>query len=323
MPKKSKLLEQVRQVIRAKHYAYSTEKTYVDWIYRFIVFHNRKHPKDMGEKEISEFLTNLANERKVSAATQNQALNAIVFLFKNVLNNSLNDFHFKHARSGKRVPVVLSPDEVNRILSHLQGEVWLMTCLLYGCGLRLTECLRLRIKDIDFELNEIVVRDGKGNNDRRTIFPERLKEALSRQIKKSLLQLEENMLIKEFHGASMPEALERKYSNAPKEYGWQYIFPAKKPGIDPRSWKLKQHYRNESFLQKAVKNAVRNAGITKNASCHTFRHSFATHLLEDGYHIRIVQELLGHKNIQTTMVYTHIMNRDKYNVRSPLDNLFK
>ena len=322
MPTKSKLIEQLRQVIRAKHYAYSTEKTYVDWINRFLVFHNAKHPKDMGEKEISKFLASLANERKVSAATQNQALNAIVFLFKNVLNKSFNDFHFKHARSEKRVPVVLSPDEVNRILSHLQGEVWLMTSLLYGCGLKLKECLRLRIKDIDFELNEIVIRDGKGNNDRKTIFPERLKEALSRQIKKSLLQLEENMLINEFHGASMPEALERKYPNAPKEHGWQYIFPAKKPGTDPRSGKLKQHYRNESFLQKAVKNAVKNAGITKNASCHTFRHSFATHLLEDGYHIRIVQELLGHKNIQTTMVYTHIMSRDKYNVRSPLDSLF-
>ncbi|MQY78146.1 MAG: integron integrase, partial [Bacteroidetes bacterium] len=286
-----------------------------------LFFHNKKHPRDMGGQEISEFLTNLANERKVSAATQNQALNAIVFLFKEVLEKPLNDLHFKYARSGKRVPVVLSRNEVNKILSHLQGEAWLMTSLLYGCGLRLTECLRLRIKDIDFELNEIVVRDGKGNNDRRTIFPERLKEPLNRQIKKAMLQLEENMSIKQFHGASMPEALERKYPNAPKEIGWQYIFPARKPGIDPRSGKLKQHYRNESYLQKAVKKAVREAGINKNAGCHTLRHSFATHLLEDGYNIRIVQELLGHKNIQTTMVYTHIMNRNKYNVKSPLDNL--
>jgi len=317
--KGSKFLSQVREAIRTNQFSYSTEKTYISWIYRFIVFHNKRHPEEMGGKEIAEFLTYLAVDREVSASTQNQALNALVFMYKKVLIIPLDDFDFKHARIGKRLPVVFSRDEVQKVLSNLQGEYHLMASLLYGSGLRLTECMKLRIKDIDFQLNEIIVRASKGDNDRRTILPRLLKPQLKRQIDKAKIKLEENMLVKGFTGASIPEALERKYLSAPKELAWQYIFPSRKPAIDPRSGKLKQHYRHESFLQKEVKNAIRKSQITKNASCHTFRHSFATHLLEDGYDIRTVQELLGHKDIRTTMVYTHVLNRNKFNVQSPLD----
>jgi len=317
--KNSKFLDRVGEVIRMNHFSYSTEKTYINWIYRFIVFHNKRHPEGMGGNEIAKFLTYLAVVKKVSASTQNQALNALVFLYKRVLKIPLDEFDFQHARIGKRLPVLLSRDEVQNILSNLHGEYHLMASLLYGSGLRLSECMKLRIKDIDFNLNEIIVRAGKGDNDRRTLLPRILLSPLKRQIDKAKIKFEENMLIKGFTGASIPEALERKYLNAPKELAWQYIFPSRKPAIDPRSGKLKQHYRHESFLQKEVKKAIRKSQITKNASCHTFRHSFATHLLEDGYDIRTVQELLGHKDVRTTMIYTHVLNRNKFNVRSPLD----
>ncbi len=273
----------------------------------------------MGAKEISEFSTFLATDKKVSASTQNQALNALVFMYKNVLKISMDDLDFKHARIGKRLPVVFSRNEVQKVLSNLSGELNLMASLLYGSGLRLTECLKLRVKDIDFDLSEIIVRAGKGDNDRKSLLPQLLIPQLKRQIEKVKIRLEENMLIKEFAGASIPESLEKKYPNAPKELAWQYIFPSKKLAIDPRSGKLKQHYRHESFLQKEVKKTVIKAEVNKNASCHTFRHSFATHLLEDGYDIRTVQELLGHKAVRTTMIYTHVLNRNNFNVRSPLD----
>jgi len=273
----------------------------------------------MGGKEIADFLTYLAVARKVSASTQNQALNALVFLYKKVLKNSLESFEFKRARIGKRLPVVFSREEAIRVISNLEGEFQLMASLLYGGGLRLSECLNLRVRDIDVSLKEIVVRGGKGDNDRRTILPGLLIPHLKRQVEKTGLRLGENLMVRGFSGASMPEALERKYPNAPKELAWQYIFPARKPAIDPRSGRLKQHYRHESFLQKAVKSAVIKSQITKNASCHTFRHSFATHLLEDGYDIRTIQELLGHKDVRSTMIYTHVLNRNKYNVQSPLD----
>jgi len=317
--KRSKFLYHVRKVIRTHQFSNSTEKTYINWIYQFIIFHNKRHPEEMGGMEIAEFLTYLAVNRKVSASTQNQALNALVFLYKKVLQIPLDAFDFKHARIGKRLPVVFSRDETQTVLSNLHGEFHLMASLLYGSGLRLTECMALRIKDIDFNLTEIIVRAGKGDNDRRTLLPRLLIPQLKRQIEKAKIKLEENMLVKGFAGASMPEALERKYLNAPNEMAWQYIFPSRKPAINPRSGKLKQHYRHESFLQKEVKNAIRKSQITKNASCHTFRHSFATHLLEDSYDIRTVQELLGHKDVRTTMIYTHVLNRNKFNVRSPLD----
>jgi len=312
-------LDRVREVIRSHHFSYSTEKTYINWIYRYIIFHNKRHPKELGGEEIADFLTNLVVERKVSASTQNQALNALVFLYKRVLKIQLENFEFEHSRIGKRIPVVLSREEIRKVISNLHGEFHLMASVLYGGGLRLSECLNLRVADIDFELNEIMVRGGKGDNDRRTILPGLLVPQLYRQIEKARLRLEENMLLKGFRGASMPEALERKYPNAPRELIWQYIFPARKPALDPRSGTLRQHYRHESFLQKEVKKAVRESQITKKATCHTFRHSFATHLLEDGYDIRTVQELLGHKDVRSTMIYTHVLNRNKFNVQSPLD----
>ena len=317
--KGSKFLCHVREVIRTNHFTYSTEKTYINWIYRFIIFHKKRHPEEMGGEEISQFLTYLAIERRVSTSTQNQALNALIFLYKKVLKIPLDGFDFKRSRIGKRLPVVLSRDEVQTVLSYLHGEFLIMASLLYGSGLRLSECINLRVKDIDFNLNEIIVRAGKGDNDRRNLLPRLLIPQLTRQIEKAKIKLEENMLVRGFEGASMPEALERKYPNASKEPGWQYIFPSRKPAIDPRSGKLKQHYRHVSYLQKEVKNAIRKSQISKNASCHTFRHSFATHLLEDGYDIRTVQELLGHKDVRDTMLYTHVLNRNKFNVRSPLD----
>jgi len=317
--KHSRFPDQVREVIRTNQFSYSTEKTYVNWIYRFILFHQKKHPRDMGAKEVAEFLSYLAVERKVSASTQNQALNALAFLYKRVLNTPLDHFNFRPARIGRRLPVVMSREEVRQVLSHLQGEYHLMASLLYGSGLRLTECLNLRVKDLDFGMREIMVRGGKGDHDRRTILPGLLVPRLNTQIEKARVRLEDNMRLSGFRGASLPDALENKNPGAAKEFGWQYLFPARKPALDPRSGRLKQHYRHESYLQKAVKQAVKHAQICKTASCHTFRHSFATHLLEDGYDIRTVQELLGHKDVRTTMIYTHVLNRNKFNVLSPLD----
>lgn len=319
--KRSVFLDRVREVIRVNQFSYSTEKSYVGWIYRYIVFHGKRHPLEMGNKEVEAFLTHLAVERKVSASTQNQALNALVFLYKKVLKSPLGDMAFKNSRAGKRIPVVFSRGEVNQVLSNLHGEYHLMASLLYGGGMRLSECLNLRIKDVDFELNELVVRGGKWDRDRRTILPGLLEPQLRIQMEKVRIRFEENLLLPGFRGASMPEALERKYPGAPKELMWQYVFPSRKPALDPRTGTLRQHYRHESYLQKAVKSAIGKSQVTKNASCHTFRHSFATHLLEDGYDIRTVQELMGHKNVNTTMIYTHVLNRNKYNVRSPLDHV--
>ena len=319
--KRSVFLDQVRGVIRASQFSYSTEKSYVGWIYRYIVFHGKRHPLEMGNKEVEAFLTHLAVERKVSASTQNQALNALVFLYKKVLNSPLGDMAFKNSRTGKRIPVVFSRGEVKQVLSNLHGEHHLMASLLYGSGLRLSECLNLRIKDVDFELNELVVRGGKWDTDRRTILPALLEPQLRIQIEKARIRFEENQLLPGFRGASMPEALERKYPGASLELMWQYLFPSRKPALDPRTGTLRQHYRHESYLQKAVKSAIGKSKVPKNGSCHTFRHSFATHLIEDGYDIRTVQELIGHKNVNTTMIYTHVLNRNKYNVRSPLDHI--
>jgi integron integrase len=317
--KQSSLLTEVRNEIRRRQFSYSTEKSYVSWIYRYIVYHGKNHPKEMGSREIGIFLTYLAVDRKVSASTQNQALNALVFLYKHVLDKPLPHFEFKPSRIGKRLPVVLNRDEIHRVLSILKGEFYIMTSLLYGSGLRLTECLNLRLKDIDYGHREIMVRQGKGDNDRRTLLPDKVIPLLKLQEEKVRIRLAENLLICGFAGASMPLSLERKYPNAAKELNWQYLFPARKPARDPRSGRLKQHYRHESYLQKAVKKAIRQADILKNASCHSFRHSFATHLLEDGYDIRTVQELLGHKDVRSTMIYTHVLNRNQFNVRSPLD----
>ena len=316
----SRFLDEVRIEIRRRQLSYSTEKSYVGWIYRYIIYHDKKHPVEMGSLEIGNFLTYLAVERQVSASTQNQALNALVFLYKKVLGRELTQFEFKPARIGKRLPVVLSREEIQCVLSKLSGEFYLMACLLYGSGLRLNECLNIRVKDIDYDLREIMVRQGKGDQDRRTLLPDSVVPLLRRQEEKVKIRLEENKLINGFAGASMPPSLERKYPGAVKELGWQYLFPARKPATDPLSGTLRQHFHHESYLQKEVKKALSKTRINKNASCHTFRHSFATHLLEDGYDIRTVQELLGHKDVRSTMIYTHVLNRNKFNVRSPLDN---
>jgi len=315
------LLDQVRNEIRKKHYSIRTEDAYCGWIKQFILFHDKKHPKDIGEKEISEFISYLAVKRNVASSTQNQALNAIVFLYKQVLKIDLGDFGpLERAKKPERLPIVMSREETRRVLLHMTGEAKLMTQLLYGCGLRLMECARLRVKDIEFEQNQIIVRDGKGMKDRVTMLPEQLRNFLRDQIEKVKMLHDQDL--KEGGGeVYLPYALETKYPRAAREFGWQYVFPADRISEDPRSGRLRRHHIHETTLQKAVRAAARKAGLTKPVSPHTFRHSFATHLLEAGYDIRTVQELLGHQNVQTTMIYTHVINKGSKGVRSPLDML--
>jgi integron integrase len=316
-----KLLDQVRDVIRKRHYSIRTEQAYADWIRRFILFHKKQHPKDMGEKEISQFISHLATDRNVAASTQNQALNAIVFLYKQVLNVDLGDFgHMERARKPERLPTVMSRDEAGRILSSMEGIHQLMAKLLYGCGLRLMECVRLRVKDIDFEQNHIIVRDGKGIKDRSTMLPEQLKPLLLEHLERVRIMHEQD-LKKGYGKVFLPFALERKYPNAASEWGWQYVFPSGKISKDPRSGRMRRHHISENSLQRAVQKAARKANLTKHVSPHTFRHSFATHLLESGYDIRTVQELLGHKDVTTTMIYTHVIQKGGMGVQSPLDTL--
>jgi integron integrase len=320
-PPKPKLLEQMRQAIRTRHYSDRTEKAYVHWIKRFIFFHNKRHPIEMAEAEIGRFLSALATDSKVSASTQNQALNALLFLYKEVLDKQIGFVDgVVRAKRPHRLPVVLTRQEVRSIVGWLEGSDWLMAMLLYGAGLRLMECLRLRVKDIDFTSNQIVVRAGKGDKDRHTMLPIAVKEPLSKHLN-GIKRLHERDLERELGRVSLPNALERKYPNAGKEWGWQWIFPAASHYTDKVTGERRRHHLHESVLQKAVKEAVRQAGITKPASPHTFRHSFATHLLEDGYDIRTVQELLGHRDVSTTMIYTHVLNRGGKGVFSPADRL--
>ena len=314
-----KLLDQVRDKIRLKHYSYKTEKAYVHWIRRFILFHDKRHPRDMAEPEISRFLRFLAREKRVSASTQNQALNAIVFLYKNVLRFELGQFSgIEWAKRPRRLPVVFTREETKRLFACLSGRDWLMASLLYGSGLRLSECLRLRVKDIDIPSRQICVRSGKGDKDRTTVLPDSVIDTL-------LLHLQQVKLVHEqdlrqgFGSVELPYALERKYSHAAQEWSWQYVFPASRRSVDPRSGNERRHHLDETALQKAVKKAVLKAGIHKHAGCHTLRHSFATHLIENGYDIRTVQELLGHSDVKTTMIYTHVLNRGGLGVHSPLD----
>jgi len=318
---KPKLLDQVRDKIRVKHYSIRTEKAYSDWIKRFILFHGKKHPSELGAEAVSQFLTYLAAERDVAASTQNQALSAILFLYKEVLNHELGWLdEFDRAKRPARLPVVLSPAEVKAVLAHLDGSLWLMASLLYGAGLRLMECVRLRVKDVDLEYRQVLVRDGKGQKDRVTMLPDSVIEPLRQHLEK--VRLLHNKDLDEGVGeVYLPFALERKYPNASREWGWQYVFPATSRSKDPRSDKVRRHHLDEKRLQRAMKSAVREAGINKPASCHTMRHSFATHLLENGYDIRTVQELLGHKDVSTTMIYTHVLNKGGKGVRSPLDRL--
>jgi integron integrase len=307
---KPKLLEQVRDVIRRKHFSIRTEQSYVDWIRRFILFHNKQHPREMAEAEVTEFLTHLARDGRVAASTQNQALSARYCFFTNRFSN----------RKSAGLPVVLTRDEVHKIFAHLHGTLRLMAGLLYGSGLRLMESVRLRVKDVDFGYARIIVRDGKGAKDRVTMLPVSLPKSLERHLQKVQAQHEED-LEAGFGSVFLPSAIARKYPRAAKESAWQYVFPSSRLSVDPRSpGAVKQrHHIDETLLQDTVKKAVRASGITKPATCHTLRHSFATHLLEDGYDIRTVQELLGHKDVSTTMIYTHVLNKPGIGVKSPLD----
>ncbi len=314
-----KLLEQMRAVIRTKHYSLRTEQSYLQWIRRFILFHQKRHPREMGAAEVEAYLTHLAVNRHVSAGTQNQALSAILFLYKEVLKIELPWLDgIVRARPSSRLPVVLSTEEVSRLLNTMGGTHGLMARLMYGTGMRLMEMIRLRVKDVDFELNQIVIRDGKGNKDRVTILPQSIKVQLNdhlRQVK----ALHESDLITQMGEAILPFALVKKYPKAGREWGWQYIFPSSRISVDPRSKQRARHHLDEKSFQRKIKQAVIIAGINKPATSHTLRHSFATHLLERGYDIRTVQELLGHKDVSTTQIYTHVLNRGGLAVRSPLD----
>ena len=319
LPLKKRLLDQVRDRLRLKNYAYRTEKSYLYWIKQYILFHNKRHPNEMGGLEIEQFLTHLAVEKTVAASTQNQALSALLFLYREVLDLPLElTFQSVRARRPKHLPTVLSKTEVERVLRQMSGETLLMAQLLYGGGLRLMECLRLRVKDVDFEQHQIMVRDPKGMQDRATMLPETLKLSLQAQLQ-AVKHLYERDLASGYGEVSLPNALARKYPNAAKEWAWQFVFPARQLSPDPYDGKKKRHHKHESVLQKAVRQAAIQAGIHKIVGPHTFRHCFATHLLEAGYDIRTVQELLGHKDVKTTMIYTHVLNRGPQAVRSPLD----
>ena len=315
-----KLLDQVRALLRSKHYSRRTEQSYVDWITRYVRFHQLRHPRELGATDIAAFLTHLAVDLEVAAATQNQARSALLFLYRQVLGIRMDSpREIVAAKAPRRLPVVLTRDEVRAVLAHLDGIHLLMAQLLYGSGLRLMECVRLRVKDIEFAQQQLTVRDGKGMRDRMTMLPDSLAQPLHSHLG-SVRHIYEDDLERGRSAVYLPFALERKFPNANHEWGWQYVFPAERLSTDPRSGMVRRHHRDERALQSAAKQAVRATGITKPASCHTFRHSFATHLLESGYDIRTVQELLGHTDIRTTMIYTHVLNRGGRGVRSPLDS---
>ena len=293
-------MDQVRDALRLKHYSLRTERSYCDWIERFIRFHHMRHPKEMGEAEVSSFLTQLARDGQVAAATQNQALSALLFLYKQVLKQEIGWLdNVERVKRPARVPVVLTRDEVHKIFAHLHGMPRLMAGLLYGSGLRLMECVRLRVKDIDFGYARITVREGKGGKDRITMLPVNLAPALQRHLQKVKAQHEQD-IDDGFGHVHLPDALTRKFPSAAREWGWQYVFPSSRISLDPRTAIRRRHHVDENVLQVAIKKAVRAAAINKPATCHTLRHSFATHLLENGYDIRTVQELLGHSPREIT-----------------------
>jgi len=318
-PQPRKLVDHVRDVLRVNHYSVRTEEAYVGWIRRFILYHSKKHPREMGALEVELYLTHLAVGEKVSTNTQKQALNALVFLYHRVLQKPLGQFRdISRPKKPQRRPLVLSKNEVEQILRVMSGTHQLIATLLFGTGMRLLECLRLRVKDVDLAINQIVVRDGKGWKDRVTMLPQRVKPDLERHLAR----------VMEIHGRDvasgngrvyLPDALERKFPNANREWTWQYVFPAATLSTDPRTGQRRRHHLHENSVQKALNKAVRLAGIAKPASCHTLRHSFATELLSAGYDIRTVQELLGHKDVSTTMIYTHVLNKPGIGVKSPLD----
>lgn len=315
-----RLLDHTQLVLRRQHYSIRTESAYLGWIRRFILFHNKRHPRDMAAPEIEDFLTHLAVEAHVAAPTQNQALSALLFLYRRVLGLEVElPLNNVRARRPHRLPTVLSRDEVHHILNNLTGTHQLTARLLYGSGLRLMECLRLRVKDVDFELLQVTVRDGKWSKDRFTMLPESLLPSLSDHLHR-VHQLHQRDLELGLGAVALPTALESKYPNAPYDWRWQYVFPARNPSRDPRTGRIRRHHIGPAGLQRAIPRAARLTGITKRVSCHTLRHSFATHLLENGYDIRTVQELLGHSDVKTTMIYTHVLQRGGLAVRSPLDS---
>lgn len=318
-PGSTRFLDQLRRHMRDGGYAWKTEKTYVQWIRRFIVFHRKRHPSELGAPEVEAYLSYLANERQCSPATQRIALNALIYLYTKFLNKPLENLQFRHAKPKQRLPVVLAHAEVQRILEHLRGHHRLMVELLYGSGLRLNELLSLRVKDLDFELNTITVRSGKGDRDRTTLLPASLVERLQKQVG----------FVEKLHGRDledgygevyMPYALARKYPRAAKETGWQFLFPSTRIGVDPRSGVSRRHHLHDSCLRKMVARARRAAEVKKPVRCHTFRHSFATRLLQQGYDLRTIQKLLGHSDVKTTEIYTHVLGRGAMGVISPLDS---
>jgi len=318
-PKPKKLLDQVSEALRTKHYSYRTEQTYIDWIKRYIIFHKKQHPKDLGVDEIRAFIAYLATDRKVATSTQNQALSSILFLYRTVLEQEINlSPDLINPSRPKRLPTVLTHEEAMSVINAMRGTPRIMTKILYGSGLRLMECMRLRVRDIDYEHHQIVVRGGKGDDDRFTILPNSVAADLKHTLQdvKALHQKD----LRDGHGeTAMPNALGVKYKNAGKEWGWQYIFPASRLSLDPASGVIRRHHLDESVLQRAIRSAARLANTDKEVSPHTFRHSFATQLLQNGYDIRTIQELLGHKDVKTTMIYTHVLQRGAMAVKSPLD----
>jgi integron integrase len=314
-----RLLDQVRGKIRLKHYSIRTEQAYVDWIKRFVLHFDKRHPAEMGAPEVEAFLTYLAVQGKVAASTQNQAKAALLFLYREVLEQDLPWLqNVEQAKAPKRLPVVLTEAEAQAVLSRLDGTHWLVAGLLYGSGLRIMEALRLRVKDVEFARGEVLVREGKGFKDRVTMLPAALAEPLKTHLKK-VRALHEQDIAEGFGEVYLPYALDRKYPNAARDWGWQYVFPSRNRSVDPRSGRVRRHHVQEQAVQRAIRQAVRDAGIVKPATPHTLRHSFATHLLGSGYDIRTVQELLGHKDVATTMIYTHVLNRGGRGVTSPLD----
>ena len=319
VPKPKKLLDQVSEALRTKHYAYRTEKTYIDWIKRYIIFHKKRHPQEMGVNEIQEFIGHLATERKVATSTQNQALSAILFLYRVVLQIEIVvPPELVNPSRPKRLPTVLTHTQAMSVIHSMRGTPRLMAKILYGSGLRLMECMRLRVKDIDFENHQIIVRGGKGDDDRFTILPDSIASEI-KYIIQDVKILHDRDLLEGYGETHLPNALGTKYINAGKEWKWQYIFPASQRSIDPLSGVIRRHHLDESVLQKAIHTAAQLAKVKKMVSAHTFRHSFATQLLHAGYDIRTIQELLGHKDVKTTMIYTHVLQRGGLAVKSPVD----
>jgi integron integrase len=313
-----KLIDRLRQCMRARHLSLSTEKAYAYWVVRFIRFHNKRHPEEMGAVEVEDFLTHLAVQKNTSPGTQAQALNALLFLYREFLKMDFGRLNFQFSARHRRVPVVFTHEEAQAVIANLHGSFWIMGMLMYGCGLRLMECLRLRVKDIDFGMNQIIVRDGKGGKDRRTVLPQKIIEHLQEQIKK-VSALHAKDVDCGYGEVEVPYQLAKKYPKAPYELAWQFVFPSAVLATDPRSGAIRRHHVHSRTLQRQIKKSIRTTNILKHASSHTFRHSFATRLLERGYDIRTIQELLGHSDVATTEIYTHVLNKGGFGVKSPID----